>query len=130
MVVIDFTVTRTGLEEQLLGVVINEEKPELEELLNSLMVEINQNISRLKDLDEKLLDMLANCDKDRILEDKELVDMLSKVKSESKKVEHTIKSAEENKIQINKQRKEYEEVARIGSVLYFVVIDLGSTNHM
>ena len=43
--------------------------------------------------------------------------MLSKVKSESKKVESTIKNAEENKIQINKQRKEYEEVARIGSVL-------------
>ena len=32
--------------------------------------------------------------------------MLSKVKSESKKVESTIKSAEVNKIQINKQRKE------------------------
>lgn len=116
-VVIDFTVTRTGLEEQLLGVVINQEKAELEETLNNLMTEINQNVARLKDLDEKLLDTLANCDKDRILEDKELVDMLSKVKSESKKVETTIKNAEENKIQINKQRKEYEEVARIGSVL-------------
>jgi len=129
-VVIDFTVTRTGLEEQLLGVVINQEKAELEETLNQLMTDINTNVARLKDLDEKLLDTLANCDKDRILEDKELVDMLSKVKSESKKVESTIKSAEENKIQINKQRKEYEEVARIGSVLYFVVIDLGLTNHM
>jgi len=106
MVVIDFTVTRQGLEEQLLGVVINQEKAELEETLNQLMTDINVNVARLKDLDEKLLDTLANCDKDRILEDKELVDMLSKVKSESKKVESTIKNAEENKIQINKQRKE------------------------
>lgn len=106
MVVIDFTVTRTGLEEQLLGVVINQEKAELEETLNALMSEINQNVARLKDLDEKLLETLAAADKEKILEDKELVDMLSKVKSESKKVESTIKSAEENKIQINKQRKE------------------------
>jgi septal ring factor EnvC (AmiA/AmiB activator) len=106
MVVIDFTVTRTGLEEQLLGVVINQEKAELEEILNNLMSEINQNVARLKDLDEKLLETLAAADKEKILEDKELVDMLSKVKSESKKVESTIKSAEENKIQINKQRKE------------------------
>ena len=86
MVVIDFTVTRTGLEEQLLGVVINQEKAELEEILNNLMSEINQNVARLKDLDEKLLETLAAADKERILEDKELVDMLSKVKSESKKV--------------------------------------------
>jgi dynein heavy chain len=56
--------------------------------------------------------------------------MLSKVKNESKKVESAIKSAEEKKKQINKERMEYEEVARIGSVLYFVVIDLGNTNHM
>ena len=59
MVVIDFTVTRTGLEEQLLGVVINQEKAELEEILNTLMSEINQNVARLKDLDEKLLETLA-----------------------------------------------------------------------
>ena len=83
MVVIDFTVTRNGLEEQLLGVVINQEKAELEETLNALMSEINQNVARLKDLDEKLLETLAAADKEKILEDKELVDMLSKVKSES-----------------------------------------------
>ena len=65
MVVIDFTVTRTGLEEQLLGVVINQEKAELEEILNKLMSEINQNVARLKDLDEKLLETLAAADKEK-----------------------------------------------------------------
>ena len=68
----------------------------------------------MKQLDEKLLDTLANYDKDRILEDKELVKMLFKVKTESKKVESAIKGAEEKK-QINKERVENEEVARIGS---------------
>ena len=106
MVVIEFTVTRTGLEEQILVVMINQEKVELEETLNALMSEINQNVAWLKELDKNILETLAAADKENILEEKELVYMLSKVKSESKKVESTIKSAEENKIQVSKQRKE------------------------
>jgi len=105
-VVIDFTVTMKGLEEQLLAVVINKEKAELEETLNNLMNEINTNVKKLKDLDAQLLDKLANCDKERILEDKELVDTLSKVKTESKKVESTISNAEIKQEQIKKERRE------------------------
>jgi len=116
-VVIDFTVTMKGLEEQLLGRVINEEKPQLEKDLNFLMNEINSNLAKLKDLDEKLLDLLANCDKATILENKELVDTLSKVRDESKKVEQTINDAENRKEQIKKQRMEYETVSKIGSIL-------------
>ena len=70
MVVIDFTVTRTGLEEQLLGVVINQEKAELEETLNALMSDINQYVARLKNLDDKLLETHAAADMEKILEDK------------------------------------------------------------
>jgi len=95
-----------GLEEQLLAVVINKEKAELEETLNALMKEININVHRLKELDEQLLNNLANCDKDRILEDKELVETLSKVRNESKRVETTIANAEVKQEQIKKERRE------------------------
>jgi len=105
-VVIDFTVTMKGLEEQLLAVVINKEKAELEETLNNLMNEINQNQRKLKELDEQLLDKLANCDKDKILEDKELVETLYKVRTESKRVEITIQNAEVKQEQIKKERRE------------------------
>lgn len=105
-VVIDFTVTMKGLEEQLLAVVINKEKAELEETLNNLMNEINQNQRKLKELDEQLLDKLANCDKDNILSDKELVETLYKVKTESKRVEITIQNAEVKQDQIKKERRE------------------------
>jgi len=95
-----------GLEEQLLAVVINKEKAELEETLNNLMNEINQNQRKLKELDEQLLDKLANCDKDKILEDKELVETLYKVRTESKRVEITIQNAEVKQEQIKKERRE------------------------
>lgn len=103
---IDFTVTMRGLEEQLLAVVINKEKAELEGTLNSLMNEINQNQKRLKELDEQLLNNLANCDKDKILEDKDLVDTLSKVRNESKRVEIAITNSLAKQEQIEKERRE------------------------
>jgi dynein heavy chain len=81
-----------GLEEQLLAVVINKEKAELEETLNNLMNEINQNQRKLKELDEQLLDNLANCDNDHILENKDLVETLQKVKPESKRVATAIEN--------------------------------------
>lgn len=95
-----------GLEEQLLAVVINKEKAELEGTLNSLMNEINQNQRRLKELDEQLLENLANCDKDKILEDKLLVDTLSKVRNESKRVEIAITNSLSKQEQIEKERRE------------------------
>lgn len=120
----------TGLEEQLLAVVINKEKAELEETLNNLMNEINQNVRKLKELDEQLLNNLANCDKDRILEDKELVDTLSKVRNESKRVETAIANSEVKQVQIKNERREYLQVAKSGSILYFVIIDLANINWM
>jgi len=70
------------------------------------MNEINQNQRKLKELDEQLLDKLANCDKDKILEDKELVETLYKVRTESKRVEITIQNAEVKQEQIKKERRE------------------------
>lgn len=113
-----------------MAVVINKEKAELEETLNNLMNEINQNQRKLKELDEQLLDNLANCDKDHILENKELVETLQKVKTESKRVATAIENSEVKQEQIKKERREYEEVAKLGSILYFVIIDLSNTNWM
>ena len=70
MVIIDFTVNRIWPKEKLLGVVINQEKAELEETLNALMSDINQNVARLKNLDDKLLETHAAADMEKILEDK------------------------------------------------------------
>ena len=72
MTVIDFTVTMGGLEDQLLGVVISKEKPELEEKRAKLLAEVNGNKKTMKQLEENLLDRLSNAT-GNLLDDTELI---------------------------------------------------------
>ena len=53
--VINFTVTMSGLEQQLLGRVVLREKPELEEQRQSLVESVNSNRKTLKQLEDDLL---------------------------------------------------------------------------
>ena len=49
--VIDFTVTLLGLEDQLLGRVVAQEKPELQEQRKKLLEEVNSYQKRIKELE-------------------------------------------------------------------------------
>jgi len=58
--IIDFTVTQGGLEQQLLGRLISFEQKSLEDTLTQLQEEVTGNTKVLKDLEDSLLDRLAN----------------------------------------------------------------------
>ena len=52
---INFTVTPDGLEDQLLVAVVNNERPELEEKNDRLIVQLADYQRNLKDIEEKIL---------------------------------------------------------------------------
>merc|ERR1719375_1754711 len=58
--VIDFTVTLKGLEQQLLGRVLNMEQRALEDTLAALKAEATNNTKSLQLLGKQLLDRLSN----------------------------------------------------------------------
>jgi len=72
---INFTVTMTGLEDQLLVDVIKNERPDLEEKKNALVVSIAADQKALKDIENKILQMLASAS-GNILDDEELIETL------------------------------------------------------
>ncbi|XP_014680455.1 PREDICTED: dynein heavy chain 6, axonemal-like, partial [Priapulus caudatus] len=74
--IINFTVTVSGLEDQLLSDVVRLERPDLEEQRNELIVRINEDKNQLKGIEDKILHLLFNS-KGNILDDVELINTLN-----------------------------------------------------
>ena len=57
--IINFMITSEGLQDQLLGVVVAKEKPELEQQKNQLIIEGAENKRKLKEIEDKILHILS-----------------------------------------------------------------------
>lgn len=114
--VIDFTVTQLGLEQQLLGIVINKEQRSLEETMKDLVEEIARNTKELQQCNDDLLKTLSEA-QGSLVDDPLLMTILTKTKSKAEEVKNNLKTADEKKIEINEKREQYRVVATRGSVL-------------
>jgi len=127
--VIDFTVTQTGLEQQLLGRVLSKEQKVLEESLQQLLEDVTNNIKALQKLDKDLLRELTENDTP-LLDNVELIEILANTKAKAREVSQKLQEAEERKTEINEKREQYRPVATRGSVLYFCMVEMSLINWM
>ncbi|XP_029367943.1 dynein heavy chain 6, axonemal [Echeneis naucrates] len=127
--IINFTVTKSGLEDQLLGDVVRLESPHLEEQRNELIVRINADRNQLKDLEDRILRLLFTSE-GNILDNEELVQTLQESKVTSEAIKHRLEEAEATELMINSARECYRPVATRGSVLYFVIASLSEIDPM
>ncbi|KAJ1421934.1 putative axonemal dynein gamma heavy chain, partial [Ochromonadaceae sp. CCMP2298] len=121
--IVDFTVTQKGLEEQLLGRVIQKEQRSLEESLKNVLEEVNGNTKALLRLDQLLLERLSE-NTGNLLDDEELIGVLADTKSKSTDVKEKLIATAEMRKNINEKREQYRPVATRGSVLYFSIVDM------
>eukprot|EP00981_Chlorochromonas_danica_P000077 scaffold30_cov166-Ochromonas_danica.AAC.10 len=127
--VINFTVTMRGLEDQLLVDVIKNERPDLEERRDALVVSIANDQKQLLDIEEQILSMLATAS-GNILDDEDLINALARSKKTSSAINARLSEAEATTKEINSTREGYRVVARRGSVIYFVVANLALVDPM
>eukprot|EP00471_Norrisiella_sphaerica_P010953 CAMPEP_0184498660 /NCGR_PEP_ID=MMETSP0113_2-20130426/39505_1 /TAXON_ID=91329 /ORGANISM="Norrisiella sphaerica, Strain BC52" /LENGTH=4666 /DNA_ID=CAMNT_0026886275 /DNA_START=34 /DNA_END=14034 /DNA_ORIENTATION=- len=127
---INFMVTESGLEDQLLALVVNKERPDLEEKKAALVRAINEYNIELAALEDKLLAMLNEADPNTILDNIELIDGLELTKSKSVEVNQKVSEAKEAEIQINEARNKYRAVAQEASWIYFLLMQLWTVDHM
>ncbi|KAL7754338.1 hypothetical protein RI367_000319 [Sorochytrium milnesiophthora] len=127
--IINFTVTKVGLEGQLLADVVRLERPELEEQRNSLIVNISNDKKQLQEIEEKILRLLYNS-QGNILDDEELISTLNQSKVTSGVISERVKQAEATEKEINTARERYRPIALRGSLLYFTVADLAEIDPM
>jgi dynein heavy chain len=127
--IIDFTVTSTGLEDQLLGIVIVKEMYELEKKRKDLMEEIQTCKEVMAQCEEELLNCLSQSKKN-LLDDDSVIDLLAKAKERSRTMTEKLAGSVETEKNITAAREEFRPVAARGSVMYFVMTELSLINCM
>nr|XP_033200758.1 dynein beta chain, ciliary-like isoform X1 [Bombus vancouverensis nearcticus] len=124
---INFTVTKDGLEEQLLGDVVKAERPDLESKKAELTTQQNTFKITLKRLEDDLLHRLSTAGPD-ILSDVDLVINLETTKKTAAEIEIKVAEARVTAVKIDEAREIYRPVAARASLLYFVLNDLNKIN--
>merc|ERR1719311_874490 len=128
--IINFIVTPEGLEDQILALVVNVEKPELEQQKQELVRKQNEFKVTLAQLEDDLLAQLAAADPATILDNIPLIEGLEVTKSPSAEIQAQVKLAQETEVMINTSREEYRPVAAEGSMIFFLIIQLCIAEHM
>ncbi|KAG1663699.1 hypothetical protein FOA52_013267 [Chlamydomonas sp. UWO 241] len=125
----NFTVTRSGLEGQLLGLTIQQEQPELEHQKSELLKTEEDLKVQLADLEKTLLQALASST-GSLLENKSLLDSLNETKSKSITIAKSLEGSKTLQASLNEQREAYRPIAGRGSTMYFLIKDLSTLNSM
>eukprot|EP01022_Parablepharisma_sp_SALTPOND_P023029 TRINITY_DN475_c0_g1_i1.p1 TRINITY_DN475_c0_g1~~TRINITY_DN475_c0_g1_i1.p1 ORF type:complete len:3195 (-),score=434.63 TRINITY_DN475_c0_g1_i1:26360-35944(-) len=128
--VVNFTVTKSGLEGQLLSITLNHEQPELEKKKNELLEHEEKLRIQLADLEDRLLTQLVSSGKENILENKALVESLNETKAKSTTIEESIQDSRKLQASLDEQRAAYKPFAEIGSTIFMVISDLQKLNNM
>jgi dynein heavy chain, axonemal len=124
---INFTVTRDGLEDQLLAAVVAKERPDLEKLKADLTRQQNEFKITLKQLEDSLLARLSAAE-GNFLGDYALVENLETTKRTAIEIEEKVVEAKTTEIKINEAREMYRPAAARASLLYFILNDLNTIN--
>ncbi|XP_021567967.1 dynein heavy chain 3, axonemal [Carlito syrichta] len=126
---LNFMITPLGLQDQLLGIVAAKEKPELEEKKNQLIVESAKNKKQLKEIEDKILEVLS-MSKGNILEDETAIKVLSSSKLLSEEISEKQEIASVTEMQIDQTRMGYKPVAVHSATIFFCISDLANIEPM
>lgn len=126
---LNFMATAEGLQDQMLGIVVAAEQPELEANRERLVLEDAENKRQLKEIEDQILYLLKNS-KGNILDDEVLIETLAQSKITSNNIEQKVKEAAKTQEIIAKTRLGYVPVAYRTSQLFFCIADLGMIDPM
>ena len=103
----------------MLGCVVAEERPDLEEERNKLIQTINSDKNQLKAIEDKILKMLFESE-GNILDNEELVNALNDSKSTSAAISRRLAEAEKTEANISTAREKYRYDRTVWSRLFVI----------
>eukprot|EP00929_Paragymnodinium_shiwhaense_P087545 TRINITY_DN476_c0_g3_i1.p1 TRINITY_DN476_c0_g3~~TRINITY_DN476_c0_g3_i1.p1 ORF type:complete len:2301 (-),score=755.59 TRINITY_DN476_c0_g3_i1:246-6980(-) len=125
---LNFAITPDGLQDQMLGIVVQKEQPEMEEKKQELVKNNAAMSKQLKDIEDTILRLLA-ADGD-ILESKELIETLDYSKKTSAVINKAMEEAKVTEVEIDEVRKSYKAYAFRASLLFFCVGEMAVIDPM
>jgi len=126
---LNFMITIQGLSDQLLGVVVAVERPDLEEQRSELVIQSAENKKKLKEIEDQILHVLSSSE-GNILEDATAVQILSEAKVVSTDIGEKQKVAEVTEQEIEDARRVYKPCGAYVAVLFFCVADMANIDPM
>ncbi|XP_052869496.1 dynein axonemal heavy chain 6 [Anopheles cruzii] len=126
---VNFLVSRSGLEDQLLAEIVKIELPEMERQRSDLILTINADKQQLLVLEDKILKTLYSS-QGNILDDEDLVESLNESKEMSTIIADRLIETERTEVNIAATREKYRVLAARGAILYFVVASLSEIDPM
>lgn len=127
--ILNFMITELGLKEQLLATVVVQERPDLQEKKEKLIVESAKNRDLLYTLESKILEVLSSSE-GNILEDENAITILSSSKLLSEEIQAKQIVAVTTEKEIDDARQQYIPVAQYSSVLFFCITELANIDPM
>jgi dynein heavy chain len=123
LMIVNYSVTKDGLANQLLNVVVGHEREDLEQQYKELVDEMSSNTQLMAELEDSLLSNLSSSE-GNILDNEELIATLEETKRKSVEITAKLDQAAFTKAEITKTRSLYSPVAKRGSILYFTMSGL------
>lgn len=126
---LNFMITEQGLREQLLATVVIQERPDLQQKKESLIVESARNRNALYSAETKILQVLSSSEQN-ILEDENAINILTSSKALSEDIQAKQVVAVSTEIEIDTARQEYIPVAKHSAILFFCITELSNIDPM
>ncbi|RNF14084.1 putative dynein heavy chain [Trypanosoma conorhini] len=126
---LNFFITPQGLEDQLLGVVVGQERKELEMRRSELIKGNAAMRAEVASIQKTILRKMEEVTGD-ILDDESLIQYLNQSKTTTDEIKIKVEEAEEAEVEINASRELYRPVSRHSSCLFFCCATLANVDPM
>ncbi|KAJ8971587.1 hypothetical protein NQ317_002870 [Molorchus minor] len=129
VLLVNFTLVPSGLQDQLLALVVMQERPDLEEQRSQIVVGIAQMKHELKEIQDRILLKLSTSEGSP-LDDLDFIITLEASKVKSEDIKNKVEAAEITQIDIDNTRALYIPVANRAQILFFCLADLSNMDPM
>ena len=126
---LNMMITMEGLQEQLVNVVVEQERADLATKRGELVVSMAKMKKDMQDIEDEILHLLANST-GNILDDVVLINTLSASKVTSEDIKVKVEAAEVTTAEIAETSKKYIPVAYRASILFFCISNLNNVDPM